>query len=262
MLSTTASYRIASKDLTKSLKTTSDRPEVARETKYFQDNITKVKSIDDFLKDDRLYRFAMKAFGLDDMIYAKAFMKKVLKEGVSSSSSFANTLSDSRYRDFARAFNFERLGEATTQDKAANQKVVDNYVRLTFETNSGSQNEGVRLALYFARKAPNLSSTLGILADKALIQVVQTALNIPSSASLMDLDKQVAYYNSKLNIADFKDPEKLDKFIQRFTINWEMTQVQSSASSPANALLVGSSGGIGISANILASIQNLKLGGY
>ncbi len=36
MLSTTDSYRIASKDLTKSLKLTADRPEVARETKYFR----------------------------------------------------------------------------------------------------------------------------------------------------------------------------------------------------------------------------------
>ncbi len=67
---------------------------------------------------------------------------------------------------------------------------------------------------------------------------MQTALNIPSSVSLMDLDKQVAFYESKLKVADFKDPEKLEKFIKRFTINWEMTQVQSSASSPANAILV------------------------
>lgn len=261
MLSTTDSYRIAAKDLTKSLKLTSDRPEVSRETKYFLDNIKSVKSMDDFLKDDRLYRFAMKAYGLDDMIYAKAFMKKVLKEGVTSSTAFANTLSDSRYRDFAKAFNFARYGAATTQDNTANQKVVDNYVRLAFEKNAGSDNEGVRLALYFARKAPNLSSTLGILADKALIQVVQTALNIPSSVSLMDIDKQVAFYNSKLNIADFKDPKKLEKFIQRFTTNWEMTQVQSQSSQLSNAILVGSSGNVGISSALLASIQNLKLGG-
>ena len=36
-----------------------------------------MKSIDDFMKDTRLYNYAMKAFGLDDMAYAKAFMRKV-----------------------------------------------------------------------------------------------------------------------------------------------------------------------------------------
>ncbi len=222
-----------------------------------------MKSIDDLLKDDRLYRFALKSFGLDDMIYAKAFIKKVLKEGISSPSDFANKLSDGRYRELARAFNFERYGDKATQDSKTNQAIVDNYVRLNFEKTSGSSNEGVRLALYFARKAPNLSSTLGILADKALIQVVQTALNIPSSVSLMDIDKQVQYYNTKLNVADFKDPKKLEKFIQRFTNNWELTQVQQQSLTPSNALLVGSSGGgVGISSSILASIQNLKLGGF
>lgn len=36
----------------------------------------------------------MKACGLEDMTYAKAFMKKVLESDLSDSSSFANSLSD------------------------------------------------------------------------------------------------------------------------------------------------------------------------
>ena len=55
---------------------------VDRETKYYLENISKVKTIDEFVKDDRLFRYAMKAHGLEDMAYAKAFMVKALKEGV------------------------------------------------------------------------------------------------------------------------------------------------------------------------------------
>jgi hypothetical protein len=42
-----------------------------------------VKSVDDLLKNDRLYQYAMKAHGLEDMTYAKAFMKKVLESDLS-----------------------------------------------------------------------------------------------------------------------------------------------------------------------------------
>ncbi len=40
----------------------------------------------------------MKAYGLDDMICAKAFfMKKVLESDLTDANSFANKLSDTRY---------------------------------------------------------------------------------------------------------------------------------------------------------------------
>ena len=55
---------------------------MALETAYYLKHIGDVKSIDDFIKDTRLFNYAMKAFGLEDMAYAKAFMRKVLVEGV------------------------------------------------------------------------------------------------------------------------------------------------------------------------------------
>ncbi len=81
------------------------QPLVDRETKYYLDNITKVKTVDDFVSDSRLFKYAMKAFGLGDMDYAKAFMAKALKEGVEDPDSFANKLSDKRYAEFVRTFN-------------------------------------------------------------------------------------------------------------------------------------------------------------
>jgi hypothetical protein len=43
----------------------------------------------------------VEAFGLGDMAYAKAFMRKVLAGGVKDSDSFANKLTDPRYRELA-----------------------------------------------------------------------------------------------------------------------------------------------------------------
>ncbi|WP_192285911.1 DUF1217 domain-containing protein, partial [Methylorubrum zatmanii] len=91
-------------------------PVVARETAYYEAHIGQVKSVDDLLGDQRLYAYAMKAYGLEEMTYAKAFMRKVLEEGAASSASFANRLADDRYTAFARAFTFGQGFTATGAD--------------------------------------------------------------------------------------------------------------------------------------------------
>jgi Protein of unknown function (DUF1217) len=259
VLTTSASYQIVSTDIDRSLARTASQPQVARESEDYLAKIEDIKSVDDFLKNDRVYRYAMKAHGLEDMIYAKAFMKKVLTEGLTNPDSFANTLSDSRYREFAKVFDFAANGETTTIFEAAKQGTVERYIRQTLEQQAGEQNEGVRLALYFARKAPQISSTLSILADKALITVVQTALGIPAQTSLLDLDKQVDLLSKRIDIADFKDPEKLDRFITRFTALWEQNNPSSTQNS--NPLAIAQPVEIGIGVDLLSSLQNLKLGG-
>lgn len=262
MLTTSDNYRIISQNLSRSLTTLSKDPQIARESKFFLENIGSIKSVDDFMKNDRIYRFAMKAFGLEDMTYAKAFVKKVLTEGVSDPKSFANTLTDARFKELATVFDFAGKGEAATESTDARQGTVDRYLRLSLEQRSGDQNEGVRLALYFARKAPTVSSTLGMMADKALLTVMQTALNLPAETALMDLDKQVEMYAKRIDVADFKDPKKLEAFITRFTSMWELKN-GSGGSSAASLTAPLMSGGlsVGISTDVLASLQLLKLGG-
>ena len=92
MLSTAVSYKILTQNIEKSLARVGAAPEVHRETNYYLATIGKIKSIEDFLANDRVFTYAMKAFGLSDMVYAKAFVKKVLTEGIDSSKSFTNQL--------------------------------------------------------------------------------------------------------------------------------------------------------------------------
>ncbi len=261
MLTAAASYKVISDNLTRSLKQVADAPAVKRATDYYLKNIGNVKSIDDFLGNDRLYRYAMKAFGLDDMAYAKAFMRKVLEEGVDASDSFANTLSDKRYQDFATAFNFKRYGTTTTAFDRTQQGTVDQYDRQLLEEQAGANDDGVRLALYFARKAPTVDSVFGLLADPALLKVTQTLLGIPAAAGAIDIDKQAAMVSKRLNIADLKDPEKLKKIITHFTALWEVQKEPAAAAGNAT-LLFGGSAAFGVSSDLLASIQNLRLGGH
>jgi hypothetical protein len=200
----------------------------------------------------------MKAWGLDEMSYAKAFMRKVLTEGIDSNDSFANTLADPRYREFAEAFNFKTFGSTTTVFDEVRQGAVDRYVRQQVEEDAGTQNEGVRLALYFERKASSVTTAYGLLADAALLKVAQTALGLPETMSLLDIDRQAEMISSRLDIEDLKDPEKLEELLTRFTAMWEINNPTSAAVSPALLIQPVETG---FSADLLSSLQNLKLGG-
>jgi len=372
VINTYTSYQLITRDIDKSLTRIQTQPVVGRETKYFLENITKVTSIDDFVNNDRLFKYAMKAFGLEDMSYAKAFMKKALKEGVTDPDSFANKLSDKRYAEFVSAFNFAEYGsEATVYNKAqqlavsnfklqaqmkgvdpdsqqvkdatdyylaniVNVKSIDDlmaddklfayaatafgmdadvdtkdflrkileggvrdpdslankqsdskyaafasaynfeaygedattrnpaqipttekYYRQTLEEDAGQQNEGVRLALYFQRKAPGLTTFYQILADKALAAVVRTALGLPDSFAQADIDKQVQYFQQKLKIEDFSDPKALEKFLTRFTTMWEIDNPSSPALTSLSVLFSQPTS-YGVSTDLMMAIQKMR----
>lgn len=359
MTTTMTSYQAVTRNLAQSLARTAARPMFANDTAYFEKNIGKVKNLDDFMKDDRLYRYAVEAFGLGDMAYAKALMRKVLEGGVTSPDSFANRMSDQRYREFAAAFDFgaevaetgyfqtniakvksvtgfvdpsaERMfdyaieafglqsiadtaqekaaltqalhlgkdsqlrfadpvidrnfrdflkafdfagkGLKTTSDSAAMQGVVDRhnaadraaqarttvekYTRQQLERDEGASNDNVRLALYFERKAPGIKDAYQVMADPALLKVVQTALGLPSAMSAIDIDKQAAIYADRIDFKDFQDPAKLKTFLTRFTA---LADAATGASANPVSLLFQPAS-VGVGADVLFSLQKLRLGG-
>lgn len=371
MINTFTSYQLITRDMNQSLNRVQTQPMVQRESEYYLQNISKVKSIDDFLGDERLFRFAMKAHGLDDMAYAKAFMRKVLEEGIDDPNSFANKLTDKRYQEFARSFNFVRHGADTTIYNAAQQGTVQNYLlqavkngvaadnpalkantdyymanitsvrsiddflgndvifqfamrahgfegelpskevvrtmleggidnpdspankstderfaklvasfnfarygeeattvnpaqkpaidkymRQTLEEDAGRDNEGVRLALYFERMAPKMTSYYEILGDRAVGSVVRTILGLPDSVAQLDIDKQAALIKSRIDIEDFKDPKKLQDLLTRFTTMWEINNPTSSPQSMITTLFQPPE--FGISPDVMMAIAKMR----
>lgn len=254
MLSTNASFRLIARDIEKSTERVAKQADVQRDTDYYLKTIGGIKTIDQFIANDRVYSYAMKAFGLGDMVYAKAFVRKVLTDGIDTNQSFANVLADPRFRDLAQTFNFKSTGTTTTLFDKAQKGVVDKYLQIRLEENAGQENEGVRLALYFKRKAPSITSAYGILADPALLKVAQTALSLPSAASASAIEKQAELIKSKLDLDDLKDPAKLSKFLDRFTVMWEVKNGAQAASLGAGVEGLTST-------DTLMKIQSLRTGG-
>ena len=190
-------------------------------TQYFESNISSVTSAQQLVDNPRLFYDAMTAFGLSDMTYAKGLMEKVLQQGVTSSMVLANTLDNKNISAFAKAFDFADNGSATTSSSSLVDQVVNKYVENSLETAQGQQNPGVQLELYFQAQAPNVTSVYQILADKSLLSVAQTALGISPLTAAEPIDTQANMLTSQLNLTDFQDPAKLQKFIERFSAQYD-----------------------------------------
>lgn len=227
------------------------------ETSYYLGRVAEIRSIDDLMADKRLLNFALAAYGFDPAWERPQTIRAMLEGGVSDPGSPANTSTDKRYAAFVTAFNFMEHGEAATTFNRAKQASIDKYLRQTLEENAGKENEGVRLALYFERKAADLTNFYEILADPALAKVVRTALSLPDSFASADIDRQVKLFEERLDIADFTDPAKLEKFLTRFTSMWEVN----SPTAPAQAqvsVLFSQPVEFGVSTDVLFAIQSMK----
>lgn len=232
-------------------------PLLKAQTEHYLANIGKATSLDQFMKDDALFSFAMKAYGLEDRLGDKTFMRQILEGGVKDPDSLANRQKDPKYAEFASVFNFAEHGGGATSHRPAVEGAVAKYMRQTLEENAGAQNEGVRLALYFERKAATLTSPYQLLADKALGDVVRTTLGLPDEVVRADVDRQAAMLKDRIDFGDFKDPVKLNKFLARFTTMYEMKH-GSPAPAVSASILFARDVSFGISTDALLTLQKLR----
>src|SRR6202042_2026301 len=95
---------------------------------------------------------------------------------------------------------------------------------------------------------------------KALTQVGQPAMGWSSTISWSDIDMQAKMITDKINLADFQDPTKVTKFVQRFAAMWDATQAQSDPSTnPALVLITGAStSSASMDTGLLTTLQNIK----
>jgi hypothetical protein len=226
----TLGYRMIAASLDRQIETFRNSRAAVREIEYFRQNIGKIESADQLVKDYRLYRFVLSAYGLDSQMGAQALMKKVLAEDLSDPRAMANRLIDSRYREIARAFDFSGSGGARLKGSAFVDGVIDRYVTAEFEKSTEQTNPGVRLALYFKRMAPGITNWNQVLGDKPLYEVVRTALQIPPAGSQTGIEGQAKLLERRIGLGNLKDPQFVERFIGRFLANYDRTNAPATMS--------------------------------
>ncbi|TQX89999.1 MULTISPECIES: DUF1217 domain-containing protein [unclassified Rhizobium] len=237
---------------------------VKKDATYFTTNIAKVTSVSDLLADPKLTDFILKASGIDPKKVTTDTLKKAFASDPDNSKSFLNTTAGAQFKDIVEAFNFgtngtmvdTKLGSA--QNKGALDATNELYLHQTLESQEGDNNPGTRLALYFQRQAPNINSVYDIMSDTALYSVITTTFSLPSAISSMNVDDQAALLKKFVNVDDLRDPTKLNKLLERFSVEYDLQNNAGSTSSSALSILQGSSKSIGISADTLLSIAQLS----
>jgi len=225
-----------------------------RLTTYFQENIGQVLSADELVEDRQLLEVALGAFGLGEDINNKAFIKKILTDGTSDPDGLPNKLADSRYAEFADAFSFDTGVPKTIQAGFADA-MLDRFSVRSFEVAVGDQQNDLRLALNAKRELNDIASGTDsgdakwfrIMGNTALRTVFETALNLPSSFSQLDLDKQLEVFKDKARdrfgseeISQFTDPDAVEGLIQSFLLQSEVQSINQATSSASIALtLIG-----------------------
>ncbi|NTZ90117.1 DUF1217 domain-containing protein [Agrobacterium tumefaciens] len=240
--------------------TEKDKEAAKKESEYFTAEMQKIKTLKEFLANDRLTKFAMESLGIDPKSVTKEQLEKIFSSKLDDSESYVNKEMDPVFRRLVTAFNFDTDGNILHEDRSLIQtrrglyETLDNYLTQTLETQAGEENAGVRLALYFKRMAAGTTSYYSILADTAVQNFINTTFGIPSELGNAPVDTQVAMMKKYFDIEDFQDPEKVKKLVARFTIMYDNAQ---NTTDPIMMLFNGS-GSAGISGETLLAVASLR----
>ena len=244
--------------------TEDDKKKAEEEAKYYAAQMQKVDSVKELLADGRLVAFVLEANGIDPESVDAVFMEKIFTSDLEDPKSFANQQANRDYRKIVSSFNFnaeglvERSEDAKIQSRRGIYETIDSHVRQKLEEDAGNENAGVRLALYFERKAETITSPYDVLADDALFEVFKVLFQLPEEIGSADVDAQADLVERYLDMKELQDPEKVSKMIVKFSVLYDLAN--QTTTDPAVAVLSGS-GSVGISADLMMSLAQLRTGG-
>ncbi|MER5173850.1 MULTISPECIES: DUF1217 domain-containing protein [Thioclava] len=223
---------------------------IQNDEEYFRENIGNVTSAEELVSDYRLLKVALGAFGLDDDLQNKYFIKKVLEEGTLDEDSFANKLSDKKYAALSEAFGFDFDPPNTVLSSFADEMIA-NYEERQFEIAVGDSDESYRFALNAQRELADLAAEdssdntkwYTIIGNEALATVMRTGLGLPESTSSLDVDQQVTIFKQKAQqvfgsdeVSQFTDEESVEKLIKYYLLRDQVMNGSVSTSSNSIAL--------------------------
>jgi hypothetical protein len=228
------------------------KAQATKDATEYQEAIAGIDSVSDLLANRPMVDLILLAKGLDPRKVSTDFLKKAFASDLNDKKSFVNTQSDPRFADIVASFNFDSKGNVARLPMMGPQKrdqfreTQTNYLEQSLEQQQGETNPGVRLALYFQRKAGDITSAYDILADKALSEVFRTTFNLPDSMAAMPIDQQAKFVDKFMKIKDLSDPAKVAKLLSRFSAMYDVKNSESTGQgqSPLLNLFQGSSSGI------------------
>lgn len=222
-----------------------------RATTYFRENISKVQSAEDLVSDRRLLDVALTAFGLEEDIDNRFFIRKVLEDGTSARDALANRLADDRYTSLSEAFGFGPGETPGTAQPGFVDTLISRFEARSFEAAVGEVDPAMRIALFARRDLPELAGEdssgrtkwFTVMGEPPLRELFETAFGLPQSFGQLDLEQQLKTFEDRArsvigdtDVAQFSDPEAMDKLINLYLARSQINQTSGNTSSASIAL--------------------------
>lgn len=231
----------------------SQNPSVKRLTDAFREKIGDINSAEALVEDRELLTVTLAAFGLEDDIDNKFFIRTILEQDSTDPESLANRLADKRYLDLAQTFGFGDIGGPKTKFTGFADQIISQYETNEFETQVGEIDSDMRLALSLESDLTEIGSNttsndtkwFAIMGNPPLREIFEVAFGLPSSFGTLDIDKQLDVFKERsksiLNtdqVAELLDDESLNKLTNTFLLRSQLdTNAGSSSGTIALTLL-------------------------
>lgn len=218
-MSTMNAVKLVDRTQDRQLEQVRNAPQHARAIETFRERMGDVETVDDLMNDQELYVFMMRAFDLEDQIFGKGLMRKVLESDADDKASLVNRLTDPRIKALHEALDFREGGKLNfnTLSSRWREEMVDLYVERQVINGHKETNGPVGEILEFRKKAPEISSWFDVFKDKPLYAFMRTALGMPESVVKMDIDKAAELFERKFALEGFKDPKELAKLERQYS---------------------------------------------
>lgn len=232
-------------------------PRLDLDTSYFKDKISQISTAEELVKDRRLLRVTLGAFGLQDDLDSRAFIRQIIEGGTEDRRALANRLADKRYFALASALSHLSLDADTQMAPDLADRIVTQYRSRSFEVAVGEQDQSMRLALALQRDLPALvddfatekAQWFGVLGNPPLRNVLETALGLPKEFGALDIEDQVTRLKAGVqrlfnvaNLSDLSAPDMLEKLTQRFLVMSQIRETQASMTGASTALTILTAG--------------------
>jgi len=214
---------------------TENRP-IQTATESFRDRIGSITTAEQLVGDRQLLRVALGAFGLDDDLNNRFFVRKILEGGTRDQDALANRLSDSRYAKLADAFGFGEIGQPRTRAPGFAEEIIDRYEARQFERAVGESDNSMRLALNLEPALRDVVSAnrtgdaqwFALMGNPPLRKVFETAFGFAASFGSIDIDQQLDQFKARSeailgtdSLETILSEGSQDKLIQLFMVRNE-----------------------------------------
>jgi hypothetical protein len=186
----------------------------------FRERIGQIATPEELVADFEVYSFIMKAFDLEDQIFGKGMIRKILESDPVAPESLLNRLTDTRFREMHLALRFtteEGPQVPDLNDTSFMDEIADRYYSRQFINQNDNQNSTVGTVLEFRDAAEGITNWFEVLRDAKLTKFFQVALGLPAQISGLDLDVQKKLFEEKFDLADLADPAERERLTVRFT---------------------------------------------